>query len=93
MTTDSSLDSFLSSNSEARVNTGGRQCRCCANAELKAEIDSYLDKLASSATEVPLIYVFENYLLPKYKEPRHVNSLYNHIRRCLKRDRMTGCSL
>lgn len=88
--TDSSLDSFLSSNSDARVNTGGRSCICCANEKLAADVVAYLDRLAAGKTEVPFTYLHEKYVIPTYGRPRHVTSLYNHVRVCLRRDRNTG---
>ncbi len=88
-----SLEDFLSSNSDARVNTGGRSCICCANEKLAADVVAYLDKLASGKTEIPITYFHERYVIPTYDQPRQVNSLYRHVRRCLKRDRITGDSL
>lgn len=85
-----SLDSFLSSNSDVKKSHGGRKCLCCSNAKLKAEIDAFLDKVAAGETEVPLEYLFEKFLLPKHGQPRHVNSVYGHVKRCLRRDRHTG---
>ncbi len=88
--TDSSLDSFLSSNSDVGVNTGGRSCLCCADEKLATDIVAYLDKVAAGETEVPLTFFHQRYIEPTYGRPRHINSLRNHVRVCLRRDKNTG---
>lgn len=85
-----SLDSFLSSNSDVKSNVVGRRCLCCSNEKLAADIVAYLDKLAAGKTEVPLAYLHENYVAPTYGRPRHVDTLYRHVRVCLRRDKNTG---
>lgn len=88
-----SLDSFFSSNSDVKPNGGGRKCLCCLNDKLAADIVAYLDKLADGKTEVPLTFFHERYVVPTYERPRHINSLYKHVRHCLRRNRNTGKSL
>ena len=83
------LDSFLSSNSDVKPNSGGQPCLCCAD-KLAADIVAYLDKIVAGETEVPLAYFYRRYVIPTYGRPKHINSLYNHIRACLRRDKNTG---
>ena len=85
-----SLDSFLSWNSDVKAPSIGRRCFCCLNEKLAADVVAYLDKLAAGETQVPIAYFHEHYVVPKYEQPRHMNSLYNHVRRCLRRDKNTG---
>ena len=85
-----SLEDFLFSNSDVKAASVGRRCLCCLNEKLADDIVAYLDRLAAGETEVPLKYFHERYVVPKYERPSHLDSLYSHVRRCLRRDKNTG---
>ena len=84
----SDLDKFLSTAAQERKSSS--KCFCCKTPELRATIDQYLDLLESGETQVPIKYLHENHLLPKFGKPRNKDSVYNHVRNCLRRSTTTG---
>ena len=81
------LEDFLSNRLE------NRRCCVCKHDEVSEIIEAQLDRLRDGVSAVSLAVVFHGLLLPTFGVPQCMDTVRNHVRRCLKRDPATGESL
>ena len=72
-----------------------RQNRCsvCANEAVAEIIEQHLDLLYHNKTTITLNAVYDGLLFPQFGHPKTMDTVRNHVRKCLNRDPATGAEL
>jgi len=83
--TSKKLDSFLKRAEKERCS-----CPFCKDSTLAKTIEDFMKKKESGEISISLNYLFDHFLVPELDAPKNQKALYNHVRRCLKREPTTG---
>lgn len=73
------LDQFLDSASERK-----RRCLVCELPELAADVATFVAARKAGTTNVALLRLHRDYLVPKYGLPKASETVRKHVRTCLE---------
>jgi hypothetical protein len=83
--TNKKLDTFLKKAEEERCS-----CPFCKDPTLANTIEDFMKRKEAGEVSISLNYLFDHFLVQELGAPKNQTALYNHVRRCLKREPKTG---